>query len=286
MTISFSIITPTYNSAHFLEKNLQSVKQQTWPMVEHVVMDGGSTDSTEDIVRRYEGTYNLIWRSEPDRGQCDAYNKALNLVTNDWVLCLNSDDYLLDDAVLEKVARAIMSSPGYHIYMGHIWAVSENGERLGRSHHYGLDVLTHQQMLNKFGICIHQATFVQQQVFEKVGGFLKEYYYHMDYEFLLRATRFFEVRFIEEFVAAMGEPASRKTAQRDYRSAMELISARRAHGGSFWHRHTFYALKLMLQLILPLSVQHALKHNPVIAVLLDKCGWRDLSLHPLSRRKK
>ena len=87
-----SIVTPSYNQGTFIEETILSVKDQAWSNVEHIIMDGGSTDCTLDILRRYEGTYNMRWNSEPDGGMYQAINKGLRLSHGEVLAYLNSDD--------------------------------------------------------------------------------------------------------------------------------------------------------------------------------------------------
>ena len=87
-----SIVTPSYNQGTFIEETILSVKDQAWSSVEHIIMDGGSTDCTLDILRRYEGTYNMRWNSEPDGGMYQAINKGLRLSHGEVLAYLNSDD--------------------------------------------------------------------------------------------------------------------------------------------------------------------------------------------------
>jgi len=74
-----SIITASFNQGEFIEECIKSIKNQTYPYIEHIIMDGGSTDSTVDIIKKYAGTYNLKWKSEKDRGQSHAFNKEINM---------------------------------------------------------------------------------------------------------------------------------------------------------------------------------------------------------------
>ena len=282
MNPKMSIITPSYNSARFIEETILSVKNQTYSPIEHIVMDGGSTDRTVDILRRYEGTYDLRWWSEPDRGQSHAYTKAIEMATGEWLLCLNSDDFLLDDMAIERMMQAIGNSPGFSIYMGHICGADERGNRRGQSDHSGFTVLDHDTLLNVYALCIHQATFVHRGVFAKVGLFSERFSYRMDYEFLLRATQFFTIRLVDVPVSALRIHATAKTQNPNLRSNIELIQARRMYGGSLFHRFSLYGFKGIVSLLLiPKPIKNFVRHTPLKS-LLDKSALGRLGLGPQS----
>ena len=92
-----SIITPSYNHAAYIEQTIKSVREQEYPHIEHIVIDGGSTDNTVDILRRYEDR--LTWVSEKDGGQTNAINKGFRKATGDIMAWLNSDDVYMPGAV-------------------------------------------------------------------------------------------------------------------------------------------------------------------------------------------
>ena len=103
----FSVITPSFNQAQYIRENIESVLAQDYPNVEHIVIDNASTDGTVEILGTYPA---LIWRSEPDSGQSDAVNKALQLATKEWIIWVNSDDFLLPGA-MHALAAMIGRNP-------------------------------------------------------------------------------------------------------------------------------------------------------------------------------
>ena len=100
-----SIVTPTYNSGKFIEDTILSVKNQDYHNVEHIIVDGGSTDNTLKILKKYEGTYNMRWISEPDEGQSDAINKGFAMAKGEIIGELDSDDVYFDTRVINNVVR-------------------------------------------------------------------------------------------------------------------------------------------------------------------------------------
>src|SRR4051794_9244743 len=103
-----SIITPSFNQAAFIDRTIRSVLDQNWPDLEYIVVDGGSTDGSADIIKSYEDRL-AWWVSEPDNGQTDALNKGLRRASGDVVAYINSDDYYLPGA-FEKAIGALEDS--------------------------------------------------------------------------------------------------------------------------------------------------------------------------------
>ncbi len=106
-----SIITISYNAVEFIEPTIRSVLTQSYPLIEYIIIDGGSTDGTTEIIQHYAASL-AYWHSRPDRGIAQAFNLGLAQAQGDWILYLNADDLLLDSAVIEKMASHLLYHQG------------------------------------------------------------------------------------------------------------------------------------------------------------------------------
>jgi len=120
-----SIVTPSYNSEQYIEQNIKSIKEQTYKNIEHIIVDGESTDETLKILRNYEEEYNLKWISEPDRGMYDAIEKGFEIASGEIFAWLNSDDMYLPWAV--EVAVNHLSRDEVEWIIGHPANWDEDG---------------------------------------------------------------------------------------------------------------------------------------------------------------
>ncbi|WKZ65496.1 MAG: glycosyltransferase family 2 protein [Flavobacteriales bacterium] len=122
-----SIVTVVFNGAFTLERTIQSVLGQSYPFIEYIVVDGGSTDGTLELLRRYEDRVDL-WVSERDKGIYDAMNKGVALATGEWVALINADDWYEPEAVA-RAMEAAKDRPATNIVHGDIWIHYPNGHR-------------------------------------------------------------------------------------------------------------------------------------------------------------
>jgi glycosyltransferase involved in cell wall biosynthesis len=177
-----TIITPSYNQAAFIETTLQSVLDQGYENLEYLVVDGGSTDGSTDVIRRYEDRL-AWWVSETDDGQTDALNKGLRRATGDVVAYINSDDHYLPgafDAAVDSLERS-----------GALWTcgVCQFADPAGRLDHVWRPELPrggrHFWLLDSWGVP-QAATFWRLEAFERFGLFRDDMHYAFDTEFGLR----------------------------------------------------------------------------------------------------
>ncbi len=125
-----SILTPSFNQATWLRDNLNSVRAQTYPNIEHVVVDGGSTDGSTELLRAEAGS-RVRWVSEPDEGQSDAVNKAFAWSRGDIIGWINSDDAYADTRAVERAVRIFEQLPSVDVVYGDILEVTRSNEAIG-----------------------------------------------------------------------------------------------------------------------------------------------------------
>jgi glycosyltransferase involved in cell wall biosynthesis len=153
-----SIITVVYNGAAFIEGAIQSVLAQDWP-VEYIVLDGGSTDGTQDIIRRYEDRL-AYWHSKPDKGIYDAMNQGIARCTGEWVGMINADDRYVPDAIPRMMATA-QANPQANILHGDIWlCFPDGGRRIKKARPNGFLLKYWEMVLN------HPSFFVRRSYYE------------------------------------------------------------------------------------------------------------------------
>jgi glycosyltransferase involved in cell wall biosynthesis len=193
-----SIVTPSYNQGRFIARTLASVRDQTYAPIEHIVVDGGSTDETIDALRAHEGGGDLRWTSEPDGGMYDALNKGFAGARGEVVAYLNSDDVYLPWAV-ETAVEALMADDGAGLVYGDALHVVEP-DRQVRAY---LQPPFRRAYLEYIGSFAQPATFWRRSVWEAAGPFDPSLRIVGDLDFFLRATRSARVARVDEILAVM-----------------------------------------------------------------------------------
>lgn len=179
-----SVVTPSFNQAKYLEETIRSVLLQGYPNLEYIVIDGGSTDGSVDIIRRYQDSL-AYWISEPDRGQCHAINKGFSLATGDWLAWLNSDDIYLPGALYE-VARTIRDHADCNWIVGAVNFADADLKSLGVFEPvcHTDDWLDFVCTKRKNGTALPQmGSFWSRQAWEVAGQLDETLHYAMDHEY-------------------------------------------------------------------------------------------------------
>jgi glycosyltransferase involved in cell wall biosynthesis len=188
---SISVITPTFNAAGTLEETLASLAAQDYAGLEHIVVDGGSTDGTLEILEREAAAGNLRFISEPDDGLSDAFNKGVAMATGDWVGWLNADD-VYEPGALPVIGEAIAGSPGAEWATGRCKIIGGDGEETRRAvtayknwllDRYSIDLYLTNNFISS------PATFVRRDVLAAIGALDTRFKYSADYDLWLRLAR-------------------------------------------------------------------------------------------------
>lgn len=176
-----SIVTPSFNQAHLIERTIQSVLDQKYPSIEYIVQDGGSRDGTSDVLKRFADRLHH-WESTPDAGQTDAINRGFLHATGEIMAYLNSDDVLLP-GTLNAVATFFAEHPEIDAVYGHRVLIDEHDREIGR-----WILPRHDDGVLSWADYIPQETlFWRRSAWEKVGGrFDESFHFAMDWDFLLR----------------------------------------------------------------------------------------------------
>jgi glycosyltransferase involved in cell wall biosynthesis len=180
--LKISIITAVYNRANFIAKAVRSVQSQTWPHVEHVIIDGASTDGTVAVLETCLNAQ-TVWLSEPDKGIYDALNKGLARASGDVIGVMHSDDFFADEKVLAEVAAAF-TNPAVDAVYGDLDYVAKLDTarivRRWRSGHFS------SAKLGRGWMPPHPTLFLRRSVIERWGGYDTSFRIAADYDTILR----------------------------------------------------------------------------------------------------
>lgn len=241
--IKISVITPSYNQAKFIGTTIDTVHSQQGQFeLEHIVVDGGSTDGTQDILRRYGSS--IRWISEKDEGQADALNKGLAMASGDVIGWVNSDD-LYEPGALAAVAKVFADRPDVQWVYGKVKIVDDAGAEIRRwitryknlrMRRYSYPKLLAENWISQMGV------FWRASAGQQVGEFRKDLHYCMDYNFWLRLGANWPGHFIDQYLAAFRwYPSSKSGAGfgRQFREEFEVarqIASGRYRWSMFKHR--------------------------------------------------
>ena len=187
--MKISVITPSFNQGEFLEATIQSVLSQNYPELEYIVVDGGSTDNTIDILKKYEDR--LTWISEKDGGQSDAINKGIKMATGDIIAYICSDDLYLEGTLFEVFNFFNLNKSAMWV-TGDYYIIDEHNNRIHsfvKLYKQILRIFPNFFMLAFANFINQPSTFWRREVFEEIGLFDVSLNYVMDYDFFIRLMK-------------------------------------------------------------------------------------------------
>lgn len=238
-----SVITSSYNQGGFIARTIESVLAQQYPNLEHIVVDGMSSDDTPAVLARYS---HLRVIREPDQGQADAINKGFRVATGDILCFLNSDDTFLPGA-LDRVAREIDPARGRHVVLGRCRFIDEHDRFVGVEHPSAFE--SHRRVLEIWkGYCIPQpAVFWTPEVWRRCGPLNEKEQLMLDYDLFCRFSRDYPFHFVDQVLATYRMHSESKTSSvTDAQRLEQAIQVSRRYWGSpaslqWWQIQLSYA---------------------------------------------
>lgn len=239
-----SIITPTLDRKDLLRETIENVRRQTYPKIEHIVVDGGSTDSTLDLLRSYGDT--ITWISERDRSVYDAVNKGMLLASGEILAYLNTDDRYLPYSV-EVAVRTITSEPEIGFVFGDLVTVTGNGEGLLKFY-----PPFNRRYLVRGGLIAQPTVFWTRRAWQASGRFDDSLGLAADMEYWMRLSTQFQGKRVEEVLAVEMEHDQRLTYGEEARiqAATEMSVLKAKYGSQHrprlrtWSSHLWDRLRM------------------------------------------
>jgi glycosyltransferase involved in cell wall biosynthesis len=227
-----TIVTPSYNQGQFLEEAIRSVLDQEYPNLEYLIMDGGSSDRTVEILKKYDGR--LQWWSERDRGQTHAINKGFRRATGEILGWLNSDD-LYEPGALRKVATYLIGHPEIDLVYGEGYLMNADGSNKRRFPATEPSFDLH-RLINIWDYLLQQATFFRRSLIDRIGYLDESLAYGMDWDYWIRAGKAARVGYLGEYLGTLREYETAKSFAGGFERIRELHGIARRHVGKRWPR--------------------------------------------------
>lgn len=203
-----TVVTPSYNQAHFIRATIESILSQDYPHLEYLIMDGGSSDGTAAIAAEYSSRLTFV--SQKDRGQAHAINKGFASARGEIVAWINSDDMLLPGAAARAIHAFSQTRPGIGAVYGEGRLMDRDGRITGRfpaTEKFNLWKLTY-----LVDYILQQSAFFRRDAVNEVGGLDENLHYAMDWDLLIRLGKRFGLHYVPDFLGVLREYSETKTA--------------------------------------------------------------------------
>jgi glycosyltransferase involved in cell wall biosynthesis len=245
-----SIVTPSYNQGRYLEATIRSVLEQDYPRIEYLIIDGGSTDDSIEIIRNYAHRL-AYWSSEADRGQTDAINKGFERAQGDILAWLNSDDLYHPGAVSQVVAFLHDHQEVGMVY-GDADYIDVSGKVIG---HFPAAQTDYKRLRRGYVHIPQQAAFFRARLWRMVGPLDPSFYFAMDYDLWVRIATIAPIRYHPRTWASFRLHGDAKSLAAAERCWPEMIRVhRRLGGGVLSVIYAKYILRRILEPVLPLRL--------------------------------
>ena len=230
---SISVIIPSFNQGQFIEDTLLSVIGQQYPNLEILVIDGGSTDNTVEILEKYSDKISY-WHSKKDKGQADAINQGLHLSSGDVICWLNSDDMFMPGTLLDIGKRFQGHTDQSHFIYGAAVAIKESGESVFSNTQSAAPFDA--SKLTYFDYIVQPSTFWTRKLFQCVGDLNIRYNYALDWEWFIRASEVTEFEYVCKFYSVYRYHSLHKTSNGGLARRKEIVEIVEKYASDYWKR--------------------------------------------------
>ena len=226
-----SVIIPSYNQGQFIEETILSVIGQNYPNLEIIVIDGGSTDNTVEVLEKYS-KYLSYWHSKEDKGQGDAINQGMRISSGDILCWLNSDDMYLPGTLLDiaKRFRAIVDK--YHLIYGAALTMNQSGERVQGGAVTGAPFDPHKLTYGDY--VVQPSSFWTRKLWQSTGELNIQYVYVLDWEWFIRASKITTFEYIPRFYSVFRYHPLHKTSSGGVERRAEIIDIVKKFSFDYW----------------------------------------------------
>lgn len=242
-----SIITPSYNQAAYLERTILSVLEQDYPSIEYIIIDGGSSDGSKEIIQKYTERL-AYWQSRKDKGQTDAINQGFSRATGEFLAWLNSDDVLYPGAISAAIGQ-LLEHPEIGMVYGDCDWINTDDEVIGRFPAAQTDL---KKLRRGYVHIPQQASFFRAELWRKVGPLDDSFYFAMDYDLWTRLAAQKPLLYVQRVWAGFRLHKGAKSISEDDRCWPEMLRVHYRDGGK---KFSLFTLKYWIRkLVQPLWI--------------------------------
>lgn len=224
-----SIVTPSFNQAKFLERTIKSVFAQTYPNIEYIIMDGGSSDGSQKIIKKYNHKIACVV-SKKDQGQTDALNKGFSLAKGEIFAWLNADDTYLPHAV-SRAVEVLRMNPDVGMVYGGAHYIDENDQIIGS---FPAAQTDYSRLRRGYVHIPQQSAFFRANLWKLVAPLDPTFFFAMDYDLWVRMAKISQLKYIPEIWANFRLHSDAKTIMADDRCWPEMLRVHFREGGSWF----------------------------------------------------
>lgn len=226
-----SIVTPSFNQANFLEATIQSVLGQSYPHIEYIIIDGGSTDGSVNIINKHSGRL-AYWESVKDNGQTDAINKGFAKAKGDILAWINSDDTYANPNAVADAVNFLIANPEVAMVYADCNFIDETGKVIGK---FASRQTDYAKLRSGYVHIPQQTMFFRAKYWKQLGPLDPSFYFAMDYDLWVRIARLAPLKYLSgKTWANFRMHTSSKTNVNDERGWNEMLRVHYRDGGSFF----------------------------------------------------